>query len=70
MAEHDVKREQRGIREGERESDRFPDEPYVCQAVNAGSGEQNCESVATTAYTHRGETDRPDEFDRGHRAER
>ena len=68
-AEHDVRREEDGIRERERDADRLPLETDVDERVDARDGEDERGEVAGRAGAERGEHDHRQELDRGHRAE-
>jgi len=69
MREHDVRREERRVREGEPDARRVALQPQVRQQVHAPGRDGDRGEVARDARTRCGEQDRPEELDRRDRRE-
>ncbi len=70
VREHDVDREERGIREGECDPDGLACEPHVGEQVHARDGEREREGVPARPRAGRREHDDGEELDRRDRPER
>ena len=70
VPEHDVEREEDGVRECERNAERLALEPDVREQVDAGDGEHQREPVPRRPRPERRERDHRQELDRRDRAER
>ena len=70
VPEHDVEREEGGVREREGDAERLPGEHDVCEQVDAEDCERQRGAVPPGARPERREHDHGQELDRGDRAER
>jgi hypothetical protein len=70
VPEHDVRHEQRAIREGERVAEGGAFESHVGEDGHAGDGDDECHDVARRAQAQGGQQDGAEELDRTDRAER
>ena len=70
VAEHDVRGEEHGVRERERDAERLALEPDVGEEVDAADGECERGGVPPRPRAERGERDHRQELDRRDRAER
>jgi hypothetical protein len=70
VGEDDVRREERGVRERERYSDRLPDEPHLREQVDADRRCSNRGEVAGNPGAEQGEPDGSEELDRRHHRQR